>query len=79
MDHQKTYDKQLALCGEIDAVIHLSSLAQTSISNEQLFMRHLAQLFHRIDIMEALKDEVMLCVLKTTEAAARQAGVSESG
>ncbi len=77
MDYQKLYDKRLALCAEIDAVVDLSSITQAAVGNDQLFMRHLAQLFHRIDTMEALKDEAMLCALNATEKAARQTGGNE--
>jgi len=77
VDYQKLYDKRLALCGEMDSVIDLSALTQSAVGNDQLFMRHLSQLFNRIDIMEALKDEAMLCSLEMAEKAARQTGGNE--
>lgn len=51
-------DKQIALCDEMDAIIDLAHKAQEMVHNYPEFPRQVALLFHRIEVMAALKNVV---------------------
>lgn len=74
MDSKDLYTRQLALCGEIEAVIDLSNKAQACVSDDIAFMRQISLLFNRIHSLEALKHEAALCTLEELENLSRDNG-----